>query len=614
MMAERAVIYARVSTEQQATDDKTSLSEQLLAIRKYAESHGYEIVDEIAEEMSGRRQDTEGLEKIRDAADSGRIGTVIVYKWNRLARTVARFESFMLEMKLAGVDVVSLDGQSNATPTGRMFNRLMAVFSEYQRDDLVETMQQGKRGIARQGKVVPSRFAPYGFEYDRDSRTYRVDEERMESVRTLFRMVGAEGEALWAVKRAFDAAGVPTTKGAPHWHTTTLRDMIFNDAYRPHTPEELRAMVAAENLSADVLAGLDAGRSPGIAWYNRHKVETAPDGRQIKMPKPREEWIAVPVPDSGVPREWVEAARERVRDNVKPSDAGRRSWNLKPFGYCECGARLKPHTVRRPTGLHFYYVCAAHRAGKAPCRHAKYHPAVELEGRVSRFVLRLIEDPDVLREQVEAQAAREKDGLRDTKRRIAALAQRLADADAERNRYNRLYARGKLTDAEYDAYTAELDARRNATEEELARLGDARRHVEHLDRLPGLVDEYLRDLPHLVDREPAIRDYELVGHGYGPGVGLRTLTPESIRLPTEEELAKRKRAAERARAARYQELYRMLGLRVVVHPEKGLEVSWGGGVCKVEDLPTITRRRTSGTTLSCSKGCKTSTKPSKSAR
>lgn len=41
----------------------------------------------------------------------------LVHKWNRLARTVARFESFMLEMKLAGVDVVSLDGQSNATAT-----------------------------------------------------------------------------------------------------------------------------------------------------------------------------------------------------------------------------------------------------------------------------------------------------------------------------------------------------------------------------------------------------------------------------------------------------------------------------------------------------------------
>jgi DNA invertase Pin-like site-specific DNA recombinase len=109
----------------------------------------------------------------------------------------------MLEMKLAGVGVMSLDGQSNATATGRMFNRMMAVFSEYQRDDLVETMQQGKRGVARAGKVVPSRFAPYGFRYDRDSRSYVVDDSRMETVRRLFRMVGVEGNP--------PSGGVPST-------------------------------------------------------------------------------------------------------------------------------------------------------------------------------------------------------------------------------------------------------------------------------------------------------------------------------------------------------------------------------------------------------------------
>src|SRR5215213_2400356 len=171
----RAVLYARVSTDAQATDDKTSLSEQLLALRKYADTHGYKTVEEIPEEISGRKQDTEGLERIRDLADSGKIDAVLVYKWNRLARTVARFESFMLEMKLAGVDVVSLDGQSNKTAAGRMFNRMMAVFSEFQRDDLVATLQQGKVGRARKkGKIVPGRYAPYGFAYDKGTGNYRV--------------------------------------------------------------------------------------------------------------------------------------------------------------------------------------------------------------------------------------------------------------------------------------------------------------------------------------------------------------------------------------------------------------------------------------------------------
>ncbi len=162
----KAVLYARVSTEDQAGDDKTSLSEQLLALRKYADANGYQIVDEIPEDISGRKRNTPGLDQIRDMAEAGEIGAVLVHKWNRLARTVTRFEAFMAEMKMYRVDVVALDGQSNRASQGRAMNRMMAVFSELQREDLIATMQQGKLGRARAGKVVPGRYAPYGFIYD----------------------------------------------------------------------------------------------------------------------------------------------------------------------------------------------------------------------------------------------------------------------------------------------------------------------------------------------------------------------------------------------------------------------------------------------------------------
>ena len=88
--------------------------------------------------------------------------------------------------------------------------------------------------------------------------------------------------------------------------------MILNDIYRPHTNEELTALADAGNLSPEVLATLGPESSYGIAWYNRHKVETIPGERQIKTPRPRSEWIAMPVPDSGVPKEWVDAAREAI--------------------------------------------------------------------------------------------------------------------------------------------------------------------------------------------------------------------------------------------------------------------------------------------------------------
>lgn len=180
--------------------------------------------------------------------------------------------------------------------------------------------------------------------------------------------------------------------------------------------------------------------------------------------------------------------------------------------------------------------------------------------------------------------------LRDTRKQIATLAQRVYEADAERDRYNRLYARGKFTDAEYDGYTNELDEKRGAAEEELARLADARRHVEYLEEVPQLVEEYLRDLPDLVEGTGTpIREYETVLPEREPGLEpgpdgslpIYTLTPECIRYHTPEEMEKLREKRERERAQRYGAAYAMLGLKVVVHHDGSLEITWCGGGCKL---------------------------------
>ena len=381
--------------------------------------------------------------------------------------------------------------------------------------------------------------------------------------------------------------GVPTTRGGRYWHVTTLRDMILNDVYCPHTIEELAALADDGNLSAEVLSTLEPENAYGIAWYNRHKVETGPGGRQIKTPRPRSEWIATPVPDSGVSREWVDAAREAIKDNVRPSDAGRRFWNLKGFSYCPCGARLKPFTVRKKNGIHFYYICHAYRSGRDPCPHARYHRAdgeAGLEERVADFVLGLIHNPDVLRQRVREQAAREKEALRDTRKQIATLAQRVHEADSERDRYNRLYARGKLTDAEYDTYTNELDEKRSIIQGELSRLADVRRHVEYLEELPQLVEEYLRDLPDLVEGAGTpVREYETAPPepAEDGSLNIYTLTPERVRRRTPEEMKELRESRERERAERYGATYAMLGLKVIAHHGGSLEITWRGGGCKL---------------------------------
>ena len=171
-------------------------------------------------------------------------------------------------------------------------------------------------------------------------------------------MVGVEGASINGVVDTLNREGVkpavaPWSKSG-RWVTTAIRDcIIMDDAYRPHTHEEVARLVSPE-----VAARLDPSELYGIWWYNRTKalakqVSVArEDGRAYKRlvkytVRPRSEWIAVPVPGSGVPREWVDAAKEVIKENRKCSNAGRRSWGLSggTLRCVTCGYAMVAHTT-----------------------------------------------------------------------------------------------------------------------------------------------------------------------------------------------------------------------------------------------------------------------------
>jgi hypothetical protein len=157
----------------------------------------------------------------------------------------------------------------------------------------------------------------------------------MEVVRRIFYMVGAEGYSLRAVAKKLEREGIDTPKRAKHWNRSLFRTCIHDDVYRPHTFEEVRATVTPE-----VAARLDPNKSCGLWWFIRvgHKVrqisESSGNGRRYRKThhryqKPKEEWIAVPVPDSGIPRAVVEMARAAVEGNRRPA---RRAEVLGAYG------------------------------------------------------------------------------------------------------------------------------------------------------------------------------------------------------------------------------------------------------------------------------------------
>ena len=189
---------------------------------------------------------------------------------------------------------------------------------------------------AREGKVILPPIPDFGFGANEARDGYVVDEEKMALVRRIFRMVGEEARSINGVVKALAAEGILTPTGKRRWSRTMIRNIVKDDAYIPHTYSEMVAL-----LSPEVATRLDPEKCYGVWWFNRRRVakkqvvrraETG-GGRTYRkvtklVPRPIEDWIAVPVPDAGVPREVVEAARETIKDNVRPSAAGERTWEF----------------------------------------------------------------------------------------------------------------------------------------------------------------------------------------------------------------------------------------------------------------------------------------------
>jgi len=227
----------------------------------------------------------------------------------------------------------------------------------------------------------------------------------------------------------------------------------------------------------------------------RQVAETGPDGRfyhrqQKTVFRPREEWIAVPVPGAGVLREQVDRARELIADNRRPSSAGDRFWELSGgvFFCGGCGCRMLPDRRRRSPRderLYYYYRCPTrHRKGRDACSQGRSYRAEETEARVWSFVSDLLRNPDRLRAGLERMIDRERDGLRsgDPEYEAAAWWRKITEADAKRARFQDMAAEGLITLDELRAKLVDLDETRKATERELSLLKDRTERIEALQR------------------------------------------------------------------------------------------------------------------------------------
>ncbi|PLS81215.1 MAG: hypothetical protein CYG60_26005, partial [Actinobacteria bacterium] len=528
MTKPKALIYARVSTQEQARKD-LSIPGQVSDLEAWADALGYEVAGTYTDPgHSGESWDRPGMDALRRRVGEGGIAAVLVRDRDRISRDGGVFAGVLArEFGPKNTAILALHAKGDGSLEGDLLDRMLDQFAWWELQKTRERTRRGKLQRARNGEVPPGRYAPWGYAYEKGEAkgtgTYRVDPAAMSHVRRLFEIVGAEGRSMSAAKREFEAAGVRPPGDGRHWHVSTLRRIIDDPVYEEHARADLEGLVASGNLRADVLARLDPAKTYSVYWFNRSRVKRVHTGERVVAVSPNDasEHVAVPVEGSGVPAAWIEQARAAVAKNAKPSFAGGEKKELSGgLLRCPCGSAATVFTRRdaRAGGERvFYYVCGAYRRhGVSDTEHCRrYHRADDLEPRVREFAYRLLSNPEALREKVLAGLEGEAGERERADEEARALHVLVAEAEGERDRYTRLYARGALSDDEYDGYVAETEARKRGARERLAALERPRsRGAALLDDL-ALLDEFLRNLPDLLGGAAGYRwAYEALGLGF----------------------------------------------------------------------------------------------------
>jgi site-specific DNA recombinase len=209
----RAVLYARVSTDEQARSGY-SLAQQLEALREYATREGYEVLEEVSDPgQSGASLERPGMDRIRDLVAEGGVSVVLAQDRDRFAREPAYHYILRREFEEHGTKIRALNDRGDETPEGELTDGILDQLAKYERTKIAERTRRGKLHRAREGKIVPTHTPDYGFEFNTNRDNYVVSEEQMAVVRRIFRMLGAEGMTMYAVKKTFEREGIPAPGG-----------------------------------------------------------------------------------------------------------------------------------------------------------------------------------------------------------------------------------------------------------------------------------------------------------------------------------------------------------------------------------------------------------------
>jgi putative DNA-invertase from lambdoid prophage Rac len=151
-MGKRCGLYLRVSTEDQSNDL------QRRELLDYAQARGLAIIRIYEDKATGTNDKRAALNDLYQDARSRKIDTIIVWKLDRLFRSLKHLVAVLSEWQDMGIEFISLkDNIDLTTPQGRLLTHLLGAFGEFEASLIRERVRAGIANAKRKGKRLGRR-------------------------------------------------------------------------------------------------------------------------------------------------------------------------------------------------------------------------------------------------------------------------------------------------------------------------------------------------------------------------------------------------------------------------------------------------------------------------
>lgn len=289
-MNKRAIIYARVSTDDQRNN--YSIPSQVAEIKKYIEAKGYALVGNrfvdpetgqdaasgtpaFVDDYSSRELSRPALDAAYEYLELYGYDVVVVYSIDRLDRDPYKLRTHEYGFIKGGAIVEYVKGDYAETPDGQFMKTVVGAAAKLDNDWRTERFNRGKRQKARRGLFVAGR-APYGYEINREAPGgLAVVEKDAGIVKWIFESYVKDSLSLYGIVDALNQSKAKPQNGGI-WQKSTIAHMLVNSTYA------------------------------GTAYYNKYERNE----RKLEL-RDRAEWIEIKTTGILAP-DLFEAAQEKI--------------------------------------------------------------------------------------------------------------------------------------------------------------------------------------------------------------------------------------------------------------------------------------------------------------